>query len=370
MEGTQIIVVGYCIVVAMIILVLLATYLPDQQVKQQDSTNQSKQSVYPLKNDYDKSLMPRSMASVPRQNPVLQFENLWYGYDRKAPLLRDVSIDIMPGEKVALLGVSGCGKSTLLSCIRGDLPPFCGRIRINNKPVCCKDEEFLTSLRRRVPIIDQNATLLLPMHTVQKNVAKSLILRGYSAGVAWQESEIFLEHVGLQNRKNSYPHQLSGGEKRRAVIAAALAMGGNLLLADEPTSGLDRERSRGILHELYHLSSAVLLVTHQVTETLDFCDRLLLVHNHRIIDITNLKMVNHPSLYQFRTYNELAEASAKLRQQTKPALHPVGQQPNQIENVAASMPTREKQIKSAPRTSAVPYIPIRPAVPVRIVTTK
>ena len=179
-------------------------------------------------------------------------------------ILREVSLAIMPGEAVALIGPSGSGKSSLMMVLAGLERPTGGRVVLCGQELGGLDENALARLRRsRVGIVFQSFHLL-PTMTALENVAIPLELAG--AGAAATVAAAALQRVGLGHRLRHYPAQLSGGEQQRVAIARALVAGPALVLADEPTGNLDGATGQVVIDCLFEeharLGSALLLITH------------------------------------------------------------------------------------------------------------
>jgi len=254
----------------------------------------------------------------PKQPALLSIQNVTVFYDQFSPILRNASFEMMSGEKNVLLGPSGSGKTTLLALASGTMIPQYGQVVFNGRALAYAERE-LQKHWRHCPLIDQDAKSLLPFHTVGTNIAKALILAGLSRRAAWQEARKLLDVVGLTRKEHSRPDELSGGERQRAVIAKALSMDGQLLLADEPVSSLDGPNARLILKLLKELPCGVLLVTHQVELVIDFCDRIFVLCNQRLTDITNVKHENRRLLTTFDKYVDLVEESDRLRHEKEKA---------------------------------------------------
>jgi putative ABC transport system ATP-binding protein len=177
-----------------------------------------------------------------------------------------VSLEVEPGELVALTGPSGSGKSTLLLLIGGLLSPDAGTIRFGERDLSLLSEAGRSAyLQQDVGFVYQSFPLL-PRVKVVENAAVKLLLRGVGMREAQARVTPWLERVGLGERLNHTPEQLSGGERQRVAIARALAGEPRLVLADEPTGNLDSARSREIVDLLravaHERGTMVLLVTH------------------------------------------------------------------------------------------------------------
>ena len=250
--------------------------------------------------------------------PVVSIQKITAHYEWNKPVLCNVSLNIMPGERLVLLGETGSGKSTLLSCISGIKMPAKGKILFNGEPLRYRDKE-LQQHWRRVPMIDQDATSLIECHTIAENLVKAMIINGLPRWTAKEYAHLYLEEVGLCGKENAYPQELSGGQRQRAVICKALAIGGNMegkvLLADEPVSSLDPPTAREILDLLKRLRCAVCLITHHPDRVIDFCDRMFLLdhRHHCLVDITNVKKEHPELLSNFQKYSDLVDESNRLR---------------------------------------------------------
>ena len=195
--------------------------------------------------------------------------------------LRGVDLRIWPEEFVVLLGPSGSGKTTLLNLIGGIEPPSGGGIEVSGQDVTALDEEGRTRFRRETVGFIFQFFNLIPTLTALENVQLVAELSGGP-----DRSEEMLERVGLGDRLDHFPAQLSGGEQQRVAVARALSTGPRVLLGDEPTGALDLETGRtvlGLLHELSHeMHQTVLLVTHNASIA-RMADRVLRMRDGTII---------------------------------------------------------------------------------------
>lgn len=202
--------------------------------------------------------------------------------------LEALSINIRPGEFVAVHGSSGSGKSTLLNLLGGLDRPTSGEILFEGDPLSQLSAREMAAYRlRKVGMIFQSFNLV-SMMTAEQNVAIALAFAGVARGVRKQRLGELFQLVGLEHRKLHRPAELSGGEQQRVAIARALANSPRLLLADEPTGNLDTERSRELLGFIRSLCAdrgiGVLLVTHEKELSLEFVDRALTLRDGRLVE--------------------------------------------------------------------------------------
>ena len=184
--------------------------------------------------------------------------------DHELTILDDVSFTIAAGEAVAVVGASGSGKSTLLSLLAGLDTPSTGVVRLDGVALSQLDEDGRARVRgAKVGFVFQSFQLL-PALTALENVMLPLELRGDRDAQA--PARRILERVGLGERLDHYPRQLSGGEQQRVALARAFVTEPDLLFADEPTGNLDTETGRAVMDLLFELNSqhgtTLVLVTH------------------------------------------------------------------------------------------------------------
>lgn len=213
---------------------------------------------------------------------------LSYGSGKQAQaILNGVTLDLQPGEILALLGPSGSGKTTLLRAIAGLESPNGGMIAIGGKTLFDADNSIdIPAEQRHLGLVFQSYALW-PHKTVFENVAYGLRLRRTGQGEINQRVEQVLMQLGLANLQQRYPHQLSGGQQQRVAIARALVYKPPVLLLDEPLSNLDaklREESRNFLRSLIkQLRLSAVIVTHDQQEAMAIADRIVLL-NHGLIE--------------------------------------------------------------------------------------
>jgi cell division transport system ATP-binding protein len=178
--------------------------------------------------------------------------------------LKEISLDIHKGDFISLVGQSGAGKSTLLSLIIGEERPDSGRILIDDIDVARIKPNDIPFLRRKIGVVFQDIKLL-SNRTAYENVAFALEVSGESPETIKKEVPKSLELVGLEEKSDAFPHEMSGGERQRVAIARAMVHKPVLLLADEPTGNLDSINAWEILQLLLKINKAgttVILATH------------------------------------------------------------------------------------------------------------
>src|SRR5688572_11095506 len=186
--------------------------------------------------------------------------------------IKDATLVVRPGEFVSVVGPTGCGKSTLLNVAAGLLTPSMGEVRVSG--------ERLTGLNRKAGYLFQTEALF-PWRTALDNVTAGLEFRGVEAGEARRRAEDWLQRVGLRGHGHRYPHQLSGGMRKRVALAQTLILDPQIILMDEPFSALDIQTRQLMENELLELWSAnrksVVFITHDLEEAISLSDRVVVL---------------------------------------------------------------------------------------------
>jgi NitT/TauT family transport system ATP-binding protein len=186
--------------------------------------------------------------------------------------VKQATLVVQPGEFVAVVGPTGCGKSTLLNVAAGLLAPSAGEVRIFGEP--------LQGLNAKAGYLFQSEALL-PWRTALDNVTVGLEFRGVERAEAVRKAEAWLMRVGLRGHGHRYPHQLSGGMRKRVALAQTLILDPQIILMDEPFSALDIQTRQLMENELLELWSAnrksVVFITHDLEEAISLSDRVVVL---------------------------------------------------------------------------------------------
>ena len=234
--------------------------------------------------------------------PILEVEHISKSFN-KTPVLKDVGFNLEKGQAVSIIGSSGSGKTTLLRCLNFLEHPDNGIIRVNGETLFdasvpeTTQESVIRKKRLHFGLVFQNFNLF-PQYTALENVmlAKKLLAaeqpdfkerkREILTAIEVQ-AKVLLTQMGLDNRMDNYPHQLSGGQCQRVAIARALALQPDILCFDEPTSALDPELTGEVLkviRELADQNTTMIIVTHEMASARDVADHVIFMDDGRIVE--------------------------------------------------------------------------------------
>lgn len=209
---------------------------------------------------------------------MIFFDNISKIYNHSSVALKNVTLRIQPKEFVSLVGSSGAGKTTLLKLLIREEEPTEGKIFLDGIEVTAVDKKDLHHVRRRIGTVFQDYKLL-PVKTAYENVAFAMEAAGRHDPEIEEDVPQVLDLVGLKEKQNNFPHQLSGGEKQRVAIARALVNRPDVILADEPTGNLDPINTWEIiklLQKINSLGTTVILATHD-KEVINAIDKRVVV---------------------------------------------------------------------------------------------
>ena len=197
---------------------------------------------------------------------MIEFKNVSKVYDNGSVALDDVCLTINEGEFVLICGHSGAGKSTLFKLLTHEVVPDSGTVIVDDFDVTRMKRSKIPKLRRKLGVVFQDFRLL-PNKTVSENIAFALEVIEEKPKVIKEKVSHVLELVGLTDKANDLPEDLSGGEQQRVAIARAIVNRPSVLIADEPTGNLDPDTSKGIVDLFKHinnLGTTVIMVTHNM----------------------------------------------------------------------------------------------------------
>src|SRR5256886_8669063 len=262
--------------------------------------------------------MPDQDSILLDDSPMLSVRDLHVRYGERE-ILHGVSFDVQRGETLVILGGSGSGKSTLLRTLVGLEKPSSGQIWIKGKDIATISAAELDEIRKKIGMpfqggalfgsmtVGENVALPLREHTKLENSTIEIMLR------------LKLEQVGLQGFEHYMPSQLSGGMKKRAAVARALAMDPEILFFDEPSAGLDPIIAAGVdqlileLKQAFHMT--IIVVTHELASAFLIADRMVLIDKGNVVAIGSkeeMRSSTHPRVRQFLDRIPEPEVSQEL----------------------------------------------------------
>lgn len=238
------------------------------------------------------------------QKPIIRICDL-HKYFGDNQVLRGIDLDIMPGEKVVILGPSGSGKSTMLRCINALEEATSGHIYVNDVDITSPSTD-INKVREHLGMVFQKFNLW-PHKTVLENVALApkLVSKVDKASAEKKALEM-LKRVGLADKANAYPASLSGGQQQRVAIARGLAMEPRAMLFDEPTSALDPELVGEVLKVMTDLAKSgmtMVVVTHEINFAREVADRVIFMDGGVIVEQGNPEdVLMHPKEERTKTF--------------------------------------------------------------------
>ncbi|MFH0734837.1 MAG: ABC transporter ATP-binding protein [bacterium] len=221
------------------------------------------------------------------QNIIKSFNK---GENKRLTILNDISLDLEKGKITVIVGASGAGKSTLLHILGGLDKPDSGKVAINSTEIFKLDDKSLSKYRNKNIGFIFQFHHLLPEFTAAENVAIACMINGTSYNKAFKRAQELLDLLGLSERINHKPAELSGGEQQRIAVARAMANKPEIIFADEPTGNLDSANSES-MHQIFtnlknEMNQTFLIVTHN-PELVKVADNVVEMKDGKIISLHN-----------------------------------------------------------------------------------
>ena len=216
---------------------------------------------------------------------MIKFDNVTKIYPPEIPVLQDVSFEIKAGEFVSIVGKSGAGKTTLIRLVLGLEIPTTGSVFFKEKNISDVAGPELQELRRKIGCVYQDYKLL-PTKTVYENVAYIMEVEGMGDEEIAKKVPVILEMMGLQEKIENFPSELSGGEQQRLAVARALVNNPDVVMADEPTGNLDPYNSYEVIRLLEKINKTgktVVLLTHDREIVNKLGRRVITIENGKVI---------------------------------------------------------------------------------------
>ena len=248
-----------------------------------------------------------------QSSAILEIRGLQKSFGENT-VLKDISLDVEPGNVVSIIGPSGSGKSTLLRCATfletadgGDIL-YDGQYAVKDGVYAPKAD--LARFRTRYGLVFQSFNLF-PHYSVMRNVSEAPILHGQSKDEAQEYALSLLKKMGLEGKENAYPFQLSGGQQQRVAIARALAMKPEILFFDEPTSALDPELTGEVLKVIRQLAEekmTMVVVTHEMPFAKAVSNRVIFMDGGVIVEQGDpISVFDHPQEERTRQFLSVFE---------------------------------------------------------------
>ncbi len=228
----------------------------------------------------------KNLAFEEANDSIIQFQNVSMTYDNVSMALNDVSLDINKGEFVFIVGANGAGKTTLTKLLICEERISSGRLTVNGFSLHKIRSWRIPKLRRTMGMVFQDFKLFDNM-TVYENVAFAMRVVGAKPSVIKKRVPIFLDMVGVSHKSDSFPTELSGGEKQRVAFARAIVNNPDIVIADEPTGNIDTQMTEGIMElllKINKLGKTVIVITHD--------NNIVQSYNKRVIKLENGAVVS------------------------------------------------------------------------------
>ena len=218
--------------------------------------------------------------------------------DAQVEALKDISLQVEKGDIYGIIGMSGAGKSTLVRCLNFLEVPTRGSVLVEGQPLSELSGPQLRKLRSRISMIFQGFNLLMQKSVID-NVCFPLRIQNMKPDQARAKARQLLSVVGLADKENAFPSQLSGGQMQRVAIARALASDPKILLCDEATSALDPQTTQQILELLKKINEetgiTIIIITHQMSVVRDICNHVAIIEDGVLVENGLVEDIfNHP----------------------------------------------------------------------------
>ncbi len=218
--------------------------------------------------------------------------------DAQVDALRDINLQVEKGDIYGIIGMSGAGKSTLVRCLNYLEVPTKGSVLVEGQPLSEMSGAELRKLRSSISMIFQGFNLLMQKSVID-NVCFPLRIQNMKPDMAREKARKLLEVVGLADKENAFPSQLSGGQMQRVAIARALASDPKILLCDEATSALDPQTTQQILELLKKINEetgiTIIIITHQMSVVRDICNHVAIIEDGVLVENGLVEDIfNHP----------------------------------------------------------------------------
>ncbi len=216
---------------------------------------------------------------------IISFQNVSMTYDNVSTALNDVSLDINKGEFVFIVGANGAGKTTLTKLLICEERISSGRLTVNGFALHKIRSWRIPKLRRTMGMVFQDFKLFDNM-TVYENVAFAMRVVGAKPSLIKKRVPIFLDMVGVSHKSDSFPTELSGGEKQRVAFARAIVNNPDIVIADEPTGNIDTEMTEGIMElllKINKLGKTVIVITHDSNIVQSYSKRVIKLENGTVV---------------------------------------------------------------------------------------
>ena len=242
---------------------------------------------------------------------ILEIKNLKKSFDR-IPVLKDISLSVEDGQIISIIGSSGSGKSTLLRCLTSLETIDLGSIKIDgdflvsneNGKAVYSNKEIRKKIKLKTGLVFQNFNLF-PHYSVLRNITEAPILQGVAKEKAKEQALDLLEQLGLKEKANAYPYQLSGGQSQRVSIARALALQPKILFFDEPTSALDPELTGEVLKvikSLTKLNITMIIVTHEMGFAREISDRIIFMDDGYVVEDASPEVIFNSNIERTKEF--------------------------------------------------------------------